>query len=150
MLNWLLLVGLFAQGPQTVRVAECTVAQSSDRTNWGATMSFRREPDPLKQIQGVVFTGAIELGANVLVELFDKPDAWDTWDFRHGEAPPQDRLAACFTSRKGRFRFEGVRDGRYELRVSAVLGFDSQSVILEVRKTKGRNTPLEVHLPVGR
>jgi len=113
-------------------------------------MSFRREPEPLKRIQGVVFTGEMGLGAGVLVELFDNPDAWDTWDFRRGESPPQNRLAACVTSGKGRFRFEGVRDGRYELRVSAVPGFDSRSVILEVKAAKGRDRALQVHLPVGR
>ena len=72
----------------------------------------------------------------VLVELFDKPD----WIRKQHPSSPidQTRIAVCKTAADGRFCFENVRAGEYELRGSIDLSWNPSHVLLKVNPNAKR------------
>ena len=72
----------------------------------------------------------------VLVELFDRPD----WIWKEHPSSPADqrRIAACKTGPDGRFCFENVRAGEYELRGRIDSSWNPSHVLLKVNPNAKR------------
>ncbi|HEV2704923.1 MAG TPA: carboxypeptidase-like regulatory domain-containing protein [Pyrinomonadaceae bacterium] len=107
------------------------------------------ERKPFRPVHGVVRDANGQPVADVLVEVFDNPD----WILQgHSESPVQQhRLTACKTGPDGRFCFEDLPAGRYELRASKDAAWNPSHVYVVVspRGRKSTRAGLTLRLTVG-
>jgi hypothetical protein len=61
----------------------------------------------------------------------------------------QKRIAGCRTGKDGKFSFENLPAGKYELRLSNNPGFNVTQVYVIVKPNSGRKRELELTLTVG-
>lgn len=138
---------------------DCRAVASNETTRVGGNeWVVYREPGVKRRIQGVVSMPLKELHEDLLVELFDKPDyllcEWkpDNPD-RCTTRPPDDqrRLAACRTGKDGKFCFDNLPAGTYELRISKSQEWSPTHVyvVVDPKDPKSTNTPIEVSLNIG-
>lgn len=99
-----------------------------------------------------------ELHDDLLVELFDQPDyllcEWKPNNpDRCTTKPPDDqrRLAACRTGKDGKFCFDNLPAGTYELRISKSKDWSPTHVyvVVDPKDPKSTNTPIEASLNIG-
>jgi hypothetical protein len=138
---------------------QCTLAKPEETTRWGGNRLIAYEPVKIyKSIRGeVVDIHDVKLW-DVLVEVFDRPEyllcqhespdpSNCTWE------PPDDqrRIAACVTGKDGKFCFENIPPGKYELRVSRGVEWNVARIHVEVtdHKSKGTKEDMVVEMSVG-
>ena len=117
---------------------------------WGGHMTnVLSERATLKGLEGVITdrTGAALGGA--LVEVFDRPEASPHHDGRRAGVE-QRRVAACLAGAGGKFRFDHIPPGKYEVRIHAK-GFNPTSIFLELSPRRRRSVKkvIEVEMDVG-
>jgi protocatechuate 3,4-dioxygenase beta subunit len=115
----------------------CLAPEPNEITHRGGNelVSFI-EKETYRSVRGVVrdVNGAPLKG--VLVELFDRPD----WIRKEHSSSPADqrRIAGCKTGSDGRFCFENVGAGEYELRGSIDLSWNPSHVLVKVNPNAKR------------
>ena len=114
-----------------VKDCSCLPPAPNETTHQGGNelVSFI-ENKTYKAVHGVVRGENGEPLKGVLVELFDKPD----WIRKQDWSRPGDerRIAACKTGSDGRFCFENISAGQYELRGSIDSAWNPSHVLLKV------------------
>lgn len=102
----------------------CRKVKSSETTCWGWIKGHTAvEGGTVKEIRGKVVDPNEEPVPDALIEVYDNPDL----DF-----DKRKRVAACRVGINGKFRFKGLRPGKYELRGSYCggAGFDAGHTIV--------------------
>jgi hypothetical protein len=91
---------------------------------------------PLREVRGVVVDPQQSPISEVRVELYDHPEVWLDPKLRTMEdrARLQHKLRKTVTRDRGEFKFNRVKPGRYELRLTRD-GFNVTSIILTVTKS---------------
>jgi len=120
------------------------VPTSTLTTYWGSENVVIEPSRPVQSMRGIVTADRPLEG--VLVEIYDHPEV-----VRSDDSPGrsgQKRLAACVTTKNGRFSFS-LPQGKYELRLSKPVEWNATSVLVEVRKSGGSRESIKVWLELG-
>ena len=147
----LMALAMFSLTPANTRLSGCQC--KNDLTlphSWGGHMTnVLSERALLKSLEGVVTdrTGAALEGA--LVQVFDRPEASPHNNGRRAGVEQQ-RVAACLAGADGRFCFDKIPSGKYEVRIHAK-GFNPTSVFVELNPKRRRSVKkvIEVEMDVG-
>ncbi|MBL8151551.1 MAG: carboxypeptidase regulatory-like domain-containing protein [Blastocatellia bacterium] len=129
----------------------CTPATPEDTTFLGWTEFVLSEKQNLKQITGTAtiaakFNEKTVPVSNVLVEVFDNPDIALTHNLDlKTRQEKQKRVAACFTGLDGKFCFNQIPKGSYEVRLSKQ-GYDPTSVIVNLVKRSAKYEDKTLHI----
>lgn len=125
-----LLLGLFNSFSENR--CTCNKAEEWERTYWGDTTDPSVEKTTLRWVQGKVqFPDGQPMG-DVLVEVFDNPNAlYEAGVHTELLKTKQRRVAVCKTDDKGSFCLAGIPSGKYELRISRER-FTTRSIIVKV------------------
>ena len=109
----------------------CVAPEPNETTHQGGNEVITViEKKTYKSVRGVVRNVNGEPMEGVLVELFDKPE-WIRKD--HSSSPEdQNRIAACKTGPDGKFCFENIPAGEYELRGSKDSGWNPSHILVKV------------------
>jgi hypothetical protein len=104
-----------------------------------------------RRLSGVVENGTGTRFESVLVEVFDHPEVYDDKvQIKPGHEIVQHRLAACVTGRDGRFCFNHIRSGRYELRASADASWNQTHLLVTLAPASGRGaSPIVIRMIAG-
>ncbi|SRR6266480_2391283 len=149
MLNLVLVLLALFSALRDSNPSGCKVAGEHDHTAWDHMLIQEIYPEKLATVQGVVVVRAAPGQESApmegaLVELYDHPEvalsAKTTTD-----REKQKRLAACVTSKDGRFSFDS-KPGKYELRCSNHNNWRCISLIVEVSKTADRRARLTLKM----
>ena len=106
--------------------AKCKCQSTNESTRDGANeWVVYQEPVIHKRVEGVVVEPAGVPQQDALVEIFDQPDyLMCEWRANNPNGcspnPPanQRRLGVCKTAKDGKFCFDNIPTGKYELRIS--------------------------------
>lgn len=128
----------------------CSAPRPGETTHEGGneivTFIERRE---YKSLHGVVRDANGEAVPDVLVEVFDRPE----WILRGHSASrvQQRRVAACKSGVDGKFCFEGIPAGRYELRASKDAAWNPSHlyVVVSPRGRRSTRSGIILRLTVG-
>jgi hypothetical protein len=143
----LILVLAGSVGQPAMEEAICRPAGPEDTTLLGHMPYTVRTNGEFRVVQGTVVDPVGEPVEGALVEVFDHPEQ-SSWYGLVEEDGPQHRVAACRTGPSGRYRFDGVPAGHYDLRVGAS-GFNGALHWIYVNpKGRGRRE-LVVRLELG-
>jgi hypothetical protein len=129
--------------PSSGKGCKCASA-TGETTRWGGNEIIVVKPGGTYGfISGKVrMMIAEEPMEDALVEVFDKPDyLLCDWTPEAGNPnkcstdPPADqrRIAACVTGKDGKFCFDNIPSGKYELRVSKATDWDVSRCVIVVR-----------------
>ena len=120
-----------------VKGCSCLPPAPNETTHQGGNelISFIKDKT-FKGVQGVVRDENGEPLEGVLVELFDKPDWIRRQDW--SSLGDQRRIAACKTGSDGRFCFENISAGEYELRGRIDIAWNPSHVLLKVNPNSRR------------
>lgn len=140
-------------------VSKCNCQPATETTRAGANeWVVYREPVVHKKAAGVVEFSSKILQQDLLVEIFDSPDylmcEWRANNPNKCSAtPPQDqrRLAACKTGKDGKFCFDNIPAGNYELRVSKDRSWSVTHIylVIDPKDSKSSSTPIQVSMRPG-
>jgi protocatechuate 3,4-dioxygenase beta subunit len=120
---------------------KCTPAPPNETTRAGANEEIvLTEKKPRKTLHGLVRDVNGEALADVLVEVFDNPNA-------QGNVR-QNRLAACVSGADGRFCFKNIPDGKYELILSKGGGWNRSHVYVVIAPRSRKSTKAGLNLPL--
>lgn len=155
--SMILVVSLIAS--MSARKCDCRTAADNETTRLGGNeLVLYKQPGVLRSIEGTVRMPTPDLQEDLLVEVFDKADYllcdWQPHNPNRCTTTPsgaQRRLAACRTGKDGKFCFDDIPAGSYELRVSKDQGWNPTHVYLVVdpKDSKSTNKPIVVSLSVG-
>jgi hypothetical protein len=108
----------------------CNPASETDKTEWGWMSSLNIEDACGSIIKGVVNNIAHKPMPDVLVEIYDHPEiiAKVSYHDRVRSTTLQHRVAACRTDDRGRFCFDKLPPGKYEMRCSKA-GYNAECFI---------------------
>ena len=113
-----------------VHDSRCRCVASDEPTRAGANERIViRMPGKYRQLAGVVEDANLQVVSDVLVEVFDKPE-YLLLEYPESEQKQkgQRRIAGCVVGADGKFRFRGLRPGKYELRFSKAGGWNHTHV----------------------
>jgi protocatechuate 3,4-dioxygenase beta subunit len=132
------------------RKCQCVSAKAGETTREGANQRHKfKEDKTYKYVHGVVLADDLKPMEDVLIEIFDKPE----WILQEDPKSPyeQRRVAVCKTNAYGRFCFENLPAGEYELRASKDAQWNISHVYVTVdpRSRKGSTAAIEVELYLG-
>jgi hypothetical protein len=145
----LLVFLLLATYPQREK-CKCLPPSPDQKTSWGQQNVVVKEDRILKSLRGkvVIATNQQPL-AGVLVEVYDRPEGLlMDWKEREARKTQQHRIAACVTGVDGEFCFPKVPAGKYELRCSKPIDWNSTSVYLIVAPGDPHSTKEKVVVPM--
>ena len=155
----LLIFAVCLVAPIKDKKCDCRAAAANETTRAGGNeWVVQQEPGVRRRIQGVVSMPLPELQEDLLVEVFDKPDyllcEWKANNPNRCTTKPSDdqrRLAACRTGKDGKFCFDDLPAGTYELRISKNQEWSPTHiyVVVDPKNPKSTNTPIEVSLNIG-
>ena len=130
---------------------KCKVADPKETTIWGGNQYVVLiNEKPYRSIHGMVKLGADEEPTEkALVEIFTNPEHLLDESFRPENGENQKRVRACITGADGKFCFDHLPAGKYELRVSISRGWDVTSEYVVVDPTQGQGGEIEVRLHIG-
>jgi hypothetical protein len=147
----LVMLAVFSLTPASPRQSECQC--KNDLTlphGWDGHMTnvlFERAL--LKSLEGIVTdrTGVALEGA--LVQVFDRPEASPHNEGRR-TSTEQNRVAACLAGAGGKFCFDKIPAGKYEVRIHAQ-GFNPSSIFVELNPKHRQSVRkvVEVEMDVG-
>ena len=134
----------------------CTAVDSNVTTRWGGNeFIVLKQAHAVKALIGTVGIPLSELSDDVLVEVFDQPDylicEWLNKNPNNCTTTPpenQRRIAACTTGKDGRFCFENLPAGKYELRASKGQSWNPTHIYVVVAPS-GTKKSIEVPMHVG-
>lgn len=141
---------IFNSNAQTEKCG-CQSAPADQMTAWGKQNIILREPDVFKLLIGKVTAGGKAL-PGVLVEVFHNPEGLlMDWKEREAMKSKQKKIAACVTNLNGRFCFPKLDPGKYEVRFSKAVGWDSTSIYIIVDPTSShsKNKKLIVRMQIS-
>ena len=128
----------------------CLPASPTDTTSWGQQNVIIKNDRVVQSLRGIV-VGAVNqrpLGG-VLVEVYDKPEGLlMDWKEREARKPNQRRVAACVTGADGEFCFSKMPPGKYELRCSKPVEWDSTSAYVIVAPKARYSTSSKIVVPL--
>ena len=155
----LLLFAAFLFGPVSVKKCDCRAVAPGETTRMGGNeWVVYKEPGVHRRVQGFVRMPTSEAQDDLLVEVFDNPEyllcEWKANNPNHCTTTPPDnqrRLAACRTGKDGKFCFDNIPAGAYEIRISKDQGWSPTHVYLVVdpKASKSITEPIEVSLRIG-
>ena len=128
----------------------CQHAGPHETTRDGANIfEYKVEKTPLRYVKGLVLLAHSGPADKALVEIFTHPEyLLDPTDFSKPR-PKQLREAACITAKDGRFCFEGLEPGVYEIRVSLAQGINISHVYVEFDPHSSRKDDLVINLSMA-
>ena len=142
-----------------IRASKCNCQPATETTRSGANeWVVYKEPLVHKKAEGVVELPAPDVQQDLLVEIFDRPDyLMCEWRANNpskcSTTPPQDqrRLAACKTGKHGKFCFDNIPAGNYELRISKGPSWSITHVylVIDPKDSKSSSTPIQVSMRPG-
>jgi hypothetical protein len=142
---------LLALAPVSSRATQCKChkPEKGDTTRWGGNQAVVVVPDkPFRKIEGIVELGEEAL-EGALVEVFDKPD-YLVNNRPWANKPEQKLLKSCVTSLDGKFCFQGLAAGKYEIRISKAQGINVTHVYAVVDyKAMQKDEPLHITMSLG-
>src|ERR1051326_1430459 len=127
--------------PSSGKGCGCASA-TGETTRWGGNETILIKPRGTFEFVGGKVLMGDEPMDDALVEVFDKPDYllcdWTAEDGNPNKCsndPPADqrRIAACVTGKDGKFCFDNIPSGKYELRVSKDIGWDVSHYVIVVK-----------------
>ncbi|HJZ67994.1 MAG TPA: hypothetical protein VKF81_07730 [Blastocatellia bacterium] len=146
-----LIFGFSCNAPP-LETCKCTPSGPDETTHWGGNQVIVfKESKVYRSLRGTVQIVDKPL-SNVLVEIFDHPDhLLLDYPKNEEEKAKQHRIAACKTGDDGKFCFENVPKGKYEIRTSIDAGWNVTYVWLQVdgKNRRGTNVGIEVQMQVG-
>lgn len=155
----LMIFAVFLVNPTRAKKCDCRAAASNETTRAGGNeWIVYKELGVHRRIEGIVRMPLPELQEEILVEVFDNPDyllcEWKPENPNRCMMTPsgdQRRLAACRTGKDGKFCFESIPAGSYELRVSKDQGWSPTHVylVIDPKDPKSTNKPIKVSLRIG-
>jgi hypothetical protein len=140
--------GLIA--PSVLGECKCSPAKEAETTHWGGNeVVVEIEKQSHRHIHGTVEDTYLKPFEGALVEIFDHPDYLldQNAPFTRNH-PEQKRVAACRTSRDGKFCFRSLPPGKYELRSSIDSNWNVTQVYVVVGK-KGQTKKIQVRMKLG-
>jgi hypothetical protein len=118
----------------------------------GVVHVFEDREKPVSEIRGVVLDPVDFPMPGVKIEVYDHPEVWSDENLRFNpdeRAKRQHKLREFVTKEDGKFRLQGVKAGRYELRVT-LQGFNPTSIIFTLaapgQKTSRDGLTVHMHL----
>ena len=136
--------------PSVLGECKCSSVKEQETTRWGGNeVVVRIEKQNHKQVHGTVEDTFLKPVKGALVEIFDHPDYLLDQDapFTRNH-PEQKRVAACRTSRDGKFCFRSLPPGKYELRSSIDSNWNVTHVYVVVGK-KGETKKIQISMSLG-
>ena len=145
-----LLVLLFLSSYPQKQKCKCLPASPDQKTRWGQQNVVIQEDEIFKSLRGKVVVAANEQPlAGVLVEVYDKPEGLlMDWKEREAKKGQQRRIAACVTGVNGEFSFPKIPAGKYEVRCSKPIEWDSTSVYVIVAPRDPHSTRSKFIVPL--
>jgi hypothetical protein len=139
--------------------SKCNCEPATEKTRPGANeWVIYKEPLVHKKAEGVVELPTPDLKQDLLVEIFDRPDyLMCEWRANNpnkcSTIPPQDqrRLGACKTGKDGKFCFDNIPAGNYELRISKGQSWSITHVylVIDPKDSKSSSTSIRVSMRPG-
>ena len=139
--------------------SKCNCQATTESTRTGANeWVVYREPIVHKKAEGIVELPSPDLQQDLLVEILGQPDYLNCeWRAnnpnRCSTAPPvtQRRLAACKTGKDGKFCFDNIPAGSYELRISKDQSWSITHVylVIDAKDSRASSIPIRVSLKPG-
>lgn len=156
----LVMLTLFLIAPSGDTKCDCRSVESTETTRAGGNEWVAyKDPSVYRKMAGKVRMPLPELQEDVLVEIFDNPDyllcEWTPGNPNNctmNASGGQRRLAACKTGKDGKFCFNDLPAGNYELRVSKDKGWSPTHVYIRIDPQDPNSTkkkPIEVSLKIG-
>lgn len=129
---------------------KCLPASPDQKTSWGQQNVVIKEDEIFKSLRGKVVVAANEQPlAGVLVEVYDKTEGLlMDWKEREAKKAQQRRIAACVTGVDGEFSFPKIPAGKYELRCSKPIEWNSTSAYVIVAPKDPHSTSSKVIVPM--
>ena len=143
--------------PTGASKSHCQPAAETTRAGASEWVVYK-EPIVHKKASGAVELSAPGLEEGLLDEIFDRPDylmcEWGANNpNRCSTTPPQDqrRLGACKTGKDGKFCFDNIPAGNYELRVSKDKSWSITHVylVIDPKDPKSSSNPIQVSMRPG-
>lgn len=120
---------------------KCIPVPPGETTRAGANEEIvLSEKKPRKMLHGLVSDVNGEALSDVLVEVFDNPNAQGNGS--------QNRLAACVTGEDGGFCFKNIPAGKYELILSKGSGWNRSHVYVVIAPRSHKSTKSGLNLPL--
>jgi len=129
---------------------KCLPASPDQQTSWGQQNVIIKPDEVFKSLRGRVIVAANEQPlAGVLVEVYDKPEGLLLdWKDREVKKAQQRRIAACVTGPNGEFCFGKLPAGKYELRCSKPIEWNSTSVYVIIAPKDPHSTTSKIRVPM--
>jgi hypothetical protein len=140
-----ILVLVFYENAHSQTIRGCDAATAEDVTHWGHIADELEADTTIKKLHGIVRDSTKAPIYAALVEVFA-----DDGKIRTPTSDSVKRLAACITRQNGKFRFDGMKPGKYILAVGR-LGFNITFVrfTLEPKSRRSVSKRLTINLHVG-
>jgi len=136
--------------PSVLGECKCSSVKEGETTHWGGNeVVVDIEKQSHHKVHGTVQDIHLKAVEGALVEIFDHPDYLldQNTPFTRNH-PEQKRVAACRTSRDGKFCFRSLPPGKYELRSSIDSNWNVTQVYVVVDK-KGQTKKIQVRMKLG-
>jgi hypothetical protein len=139
--------------------SKCNCEPAAEKTRAGANeWVVYKEPLVHKKAEGVVVLPSPDRQQDLLVEIFDRPDyLMCEWRANNPNKcskttpPGQRRLGACKTGKHGKFCFDNIPAGNYELRISKGPSWSVTHVylVIDPKDSKSSSTPIQISMRPG-
>lgn len=124
-------------------------ASPDQKTSWGQQNVIIKEDEIFKSLRGKVVAANEQPLAGVLIEVYDKPEGLlMDWKEREARKAQQQRIAACVTRADGEFCFPKIPAGKYELRCSKPIEWNSTSPYVIVAPEDPHSTSSKIIVPM--
>jgi protocatechuate 3,4-dioxygenase beta subunit len=145
----LLLLAVLSLSFSKTEKCGCLPASPNDTTSWGQQNVIIKNDGVVQSLRGIVVGGNRRPLGGVLVEVYDKPEGLlMDWKEREARKPNQRRVVACVTAADGEFCFSKIPPGKYELRCSKPVEWDSTSAYVIVAPKTWRSTSSKIVVPL--
>jgi hypothetical protein len=136
----------------SAQICNCPLVNKDETTHWGGNMAFVYvESKAYRSPAGVAMLDDEPL-SDVLVEIFDKPDRLlASYPQNEKLKRGQRRISACKTGADGRFCFENIPKGKYEIRASIDSGWNVTHVwiLIDPQNGQAKNEDLKISMSLG-